>query len=169
MNSPQPPITWPERMVRRFLMSRFGIWYGRYVLPYLDRPLLYFSHGRYSMSPGQPILLLLTTGAKSGRPRATPLLYLLDGDRVIVIASNGGRDRHPAWYYNLRAHPAAKVYLGGRARCYIAYEAHGQERAALWHKAVDYFEGFALYEQRTCRPIPIFVLEPQSGDKEARR
>lgn len=117
------------------------------------------------MSPGQPILLLVTTGAKSGQPRATPLLYLLDGDRVIVIASNGGRDLHPAWYYNLRAHPAATAYLGGRVRSYVAYEAHGQERAALWHKAVDYFEGFALYEQRTSRPIPIFVLEPETSDE----
>lgn len=146
MRTPQPPIPWPERMVRRFLMSRFGIWYGRYVLPYLDRPLLYLSRGRYSMSPGQPILLLVTTGAKSGRPRATPLLYLTDGDRLIVIASNGGRDLHPAWYYNLRTNPAATAYLGGRVRCCSAYEAHGQERAALWHTAVEYFEGFVLYE-----------------------
>jgi F420H(2)-dependent quinone reductase len=163
MNTPPPPITWPERMVRRFLMSRFGIWYGRYILPYLDRPLLYVSRGRYSMSPGQPILLLVTTGAKSGRPRAIPLLYLLDGERVIVIASNGGRDRHPAWCYNLRAHPTARAYLGGRMRIYTAYEACGDERAALWRKAVEYFEGFALYEQRTSRAIPIFVLEPRDG------
>jgi F420H(2)-dependent quinone reductase len=163
-----PPITWPERMVRRFLMSRFGIWYGRYVLPYLDRPLLYLSRGRYSMSPGQPILLLVTTGAKSGRPRQTPLLYLPDGDRVIVIASNGGRDRHPAWYYNLRTHPAAMAYLGGRVRTYIAYEAQGEERAALWRKAVEYFEGFTLYEQRTSRPIPIFVLQPSDEGRRTR-
>jgi deazaflavin-dependent oxidoreductase (nitroreductase family) len=152
-------------MVRRFLMSRFGIWYGRYVLPYLDCPLLYLSRGRHSMSPGQPILLLVTTGAKSGRRRATPLLYLPDGDRIIVIASNGGRDRHPAWYYNLRAHPAAMVYLGGRVCRYIAYEAHGEERAALWRRAVEYFEGFTLYEQRTRRSIPIFVLRPGTSDE----
>jgi F420H(2)-dependent quinone reductase len=162
MSTPQPPITWPERMVRRFLMSRFGIWYGRYILPYLDRPLLYVSRGRYSMAPGQPILLLVTTGAKSGRPRAIPLLYVLDGERVVVIGSNGGRDRHPAWCYNLRAHPMATAYLGGHMRAYTAYEARGEERAALWRKAVEYFEGFALYEQRTSRAIPIFVLEPRN-------
>jgi deazaflavin-dependent oxidoreductase (nitroreductase family) len=151
----------PERMVRRFLMSRFGIWYGRYILPHLDRPLLYLSRGRYSMSPGQPILLLVSTGARSGRPRPTPLLYLLDGERIVVIASNGGRDRHPAWCYNLRANRQATVYLGGRVGAYVGYEARGQERDALWRKAVEYFEGFTLYEQRTQRSIPIFVLEPK--------
>jgi deazaflavin-dependent oxidoreductase (nitroreductase family) len=161
MDAPQPPLTLPERMVRRFLVSRFGIWYGRYILPHLDRPLLHLSRGRYSMSPGQPILLLISIGARSGQPRATPLLYLRDGDRVIVIASNGGRERHPAWYYNLRANPQANVFLGGRAGTYVAYEAQGEERAELWRKAVDYFEGFRLYEQRTRRIIPIVVLEPR--------
>lgn len=164
MGTPQPPMSLPERMVRRFLMSRFGIWYGRYILPYLDRPLLYLTRGRYSMSPGQPILLLVTIGARSGRPRPTPLLYLADGERIIVIASNGGRDYHPAWCYNLRANPQATVYLGGRVGSYVAYEARGQERAALWAKAVEYFEGFTLYEQRTQRSIPIFVLDPKPGD-----
>jgi deazaflavin-dependent oxidoreductase (nitroreductase family) len=161
MPGTQPSITWPERMVRQFLMSRFGIWYGRYILPYLDRPLLYLSRGRWSLSPGQPILLLFTTGAKSGRPRAVPLLYLADGERLIVVASNGGRDRHPAWYYNLRAHPAATVYQGGQARAYRAYEARDAERDALWRRAVEYFEGFALYEQRTARHIAVFVLVPE--------
>jgi F420H(2)-dependent quinone reductase len=164
MSMPESPMTLPERMVRRFLMSRFGIWYGRYVLPYLDRPLLHLTRGRYSMSPGQPILLLITVGAKSGRPRPTPLLYLPDGERIIVIASNGGRDRHPAWCYNLRATPQATVYLGGRVGTYEAYEARGQERAELWRRAVEYFEGFTLYEQRTQRCIPIFVLAPKRRD-----
>ena len=161
MHDSRQSMSLPERLVRRFLVSRFGIWFGRYVLPYLDRPLLYLSRGRVSMSPGQPILLLITIGAKTGRSRATPLLYLPDGDCVIVIASNGGRDRHPSWYYNLRAHPQATVYRDGRARSYRAYEATGEERAALWRKAVDYFDGFTLYEQRTARHIPVLVLAPE--------
>ena len=148
----------PERMVRKFLVSRFGIWFGRYVLPYLDLPLLRLSRGRYSMSPGQPILLLVTTGAKTGRKRATPLLYQADGDRLIVIASNGGRDYHPGWYYNLRAHPEATVYRDGRADVYTAREVHGGERAELWAKALQYFDGFSYYEQRTTRHIPVLVL-----------
>jgi F420H(2)-dependent quinone reductase len=164
MPESQPAMPLPERMVRRFLVSRFGIWYGRYILPYLDRPILQLSRGRYSMSPGQPILLLVTTGARTGKPRATPLLYLPDGNRLIVIASNGGRDRHPSWYYNLRANPSATVHVGGRVGAYIAHEAHGDERAALWRKAVGFFEGFAFYEQRTGRPIPVFVLTPVPSD-----
>ena len=160
MSMQQPP-TWPERMIRRFLVSRLGIWYGRYILPYLDLPLLRISRGRYSMSPGQPILLLVSTGAKSGKPRATPLLYLRDGDRLVVIGSNGGRDYHPGWCYNLRAHPLATVYCAGQVARYRAHEAQGDERAALWAKAVAFFDGFELYERRTERHIPVFVLTCQ--------
>jgi deazaflavin-dependent oxidoreductase (nitroreductase family) len=113
------------------------------------------------MSPGQPILLLVTMGAKTGKRRPTPLLYLQDGERIVVIASNGGRERHPAWYYNLRKNPEARVYVGGRIGTFVAREVSGEERTVLWHKAVDYFEGFTLYEQRTTRHIPIFVLTPK--------
>lgn len=162
MDAPQPSMTRPERIVRRFLMSRPGIWFGRYVLPRLDRPLLYLSRGRFSMSPGQPILLLVTIGAKSGQPRSTPLLYFPDGERIVVIASNGGRARHPGWYHNLRAHPHATVYARGRVGAYVAREANGEERAALWRKAVDYFAGFTLYEERTTRHIPVIVLTPHA-------
>lgn len=167
MQKHQKTMSMPERMIRRFLVSRFGIWYGRYILPYLDLPLLYLSRGKYSMSPGQPILLLVTTGARSGKRRATPLLYQRDGERVIVIASNGGRDYNPGWCYNLRARPEATLYLEGRAGVYTAYEARGEERAELWRKALAYFEGFAVYEQRTTRYIPIFVLSPRRDDDGA--
>ncbi len=162
MQTPQRSRTWPERLVARFFLTRPGIWFGYHVLPRLDRPLLSLSRGRLSMSPGQPILLLLTVGAKSGQWRATPLLYLRDGDRVVVIASNGGRAHHPAWYYNLRAHPEARVLLRGREGIYMAHEAQGEERAALWRKEVGYFVGFSLYEQRAARHIPVMVLTPRS-------
>lgn len=153
-------MNWVERMVARFLVTRPGAWFGYYVLPHLDRPLLAASRGLVSMSPGQPILLLITIGARTGQRRATPLLYLADGDRVIVIASNAGRDRHPGWYYNLRAHPFVTVYVRGRVGLYRAHEAQGEERALLWRRASDYFVGFALYEQRTARQIPVIVLTP---------
>ena len=169
MCAAQRSMNWPERVVARFFVTRPGIWFGYHVLPRLDRPLLYLSRGRISMSPGQPILLLITAGAKSGRRRATPLLYLPDGERVVVIASNGGRDRHPAWYYNLRAHPEVTVFLRGRVGAYRAYEAQGEERAELWRRAVDYFAGFALYEQRTARHIPVMVLTPSKQKAEGRR
>ncbi len=104
MDAPQRSMNWPERLVARFFVTRIGAWLGLYVLPCIDRPLLYLSRGRFSMSPGQPILLLMTTGAKSGRRRSTPLLYFRQGDQIVVLASNGGQPRHPAWFYNLRAH-----------------------------------------------------------------
>ena len=160
MQKSQQHMYWPERAIRRFLATRPGVWFGQKVLARLDRPLLYLTRGRISMSPGQPVLLLENIGARSGKRRMTPLLYFMDSDSVIIVASNGGRNCHPAWYYNLRAHPQAVVYLGGRVATYVAREAQSEERAALWRKAVDYFEGFTLYEQRAARAIPMFVLTP---------
>jgi deazaflavin-dependent oxidoreductase (nitroreductase family) len=160
MLAPQRPMNGVERLVARFLVTRPGAWFGYHILPRLDRPLLYLTRGRFSMSPGQPILLLITTGAKTGHRRATPLLYLPDGDRVIILASNAGKPRHPAWYYNVRAHPEVTLYLRGRAGVYHAREAEGAEWAELWRKAVDYFAGFAIYEKRIARRIPILVLTP---------
>ncbi len=160
MLAPQRPMNGPERIVARLLVTRPGAWFGYYVLPRLDRPLLYLTRGRFSMSPGQPILLLVTIGARSGRRRATPLLYLPDGDRVIIIASNAGRPRHPAWYYNLRANPEVTVFLRGRVRTFVAREAEGEERAELWRQAAGYFAGFSLYQQRVTRRIPVMVLTP---------
>src|SRR3712207_2971898 len=109
MLSPRRQMNMAERAVGRFFTTRFGLWFGAHILPRLDRPRLRLTYGGVSMSPGQPILLLITTGAKTGHRRATPLLYVPDGDRLIVIASYGGRDRHPAWYHNLRAHPEVTV------------------------------------------------------------
>ena len=161
MQIPERSLTLPERMVHRFLMSDAGIWFGRFVLPYLDRPLLRLSRGRWSMSHGQPILLLITVGARTGKRRATPLLYQRAGERLIVLASDGGRPRNPGWYFNLRANPAATVYVGGRAASYTAHEATGAERDVLWATAVEAFAGYRLYAERTSRQIPIMVLTPR--------
>ena len=161
MLAPQRPMNGIERLVARFLVTRPGAWFGYHILPRLDRPLLYLSRGRVSMSPGQPILLLISVGARSGRRRATPLLYLPDGDRVIILASNAGRPQHPAWYYNVRAHPEVTLFLRGRVGTYYVREAEGAEWDELSRKAVDYFAGFALYEKRIRRRIPILVLSPR--------
>ncbi len=151
-----------ERAIARLFLTRPGRWFGLQVLPRLDRPLLWLSRGRVSMSLGQPILLLITVGAKSGHRRTTPLLYHRDGDNLVVLASAGGLPRHPAWYHNLRAHPEVDVLVGGgRARC-IAREARGEERDRLWHQAVGYYAGYAAYEERFCRrKIPVIVLTPK--------
>lgn len=161
MQAPERTLTLPERMVHRFLMSDAGIWFGRYILPYLDRPLLRLSRGRWSMSHGQPILLLITTGAKTGKRRATPLLYQRDGDRIIVIASDGGRPKHPGWYFNTRANPEVVVYVGGNVATYRCHEAVGDERDRLWAAAISFFDGYKLYAARAARPIPVMVLTPR--------
>src|SRR3990172_5060766 len=90
-----------------------------------------------------PMLLLTTTGRKSGRPWTTPLTYLQDGENLVVIASNGGSARHPAWYLNLRADPAATLELPGRTVHATAATAGPEEKARLWPKIVEMYGGYA--------------------------
>ncbi|MFQ5946362.1 MAG: nitroreductase family deazaflavin-dependent oxidoreductase [Anaerolineae bacterium] len=149
------------RAVFGLASSRPGTWLFLHVFPHIDRPLLRLSGGRLSLSLGQPILLLTTRGARTGQPRSSPLMYVADGERVALIASNGGRPRHPAWYHNLRANPEATLTLRGETRRYRAREAAGAERQRLWAKAVGQYLGYATYQRRAGeRPIPVMVLEP---------
>jgi deazaflavin-dependent oxidoreductase (nitroreductase family) len=86
-----------------------------------------------------------------------------DGERVVLIASNFGRSRHPAWYHNLRANPEATLSVRGQKKTYIAREADGREREDYWHQAVELYAGYAAYEKRTGgRKIPIMVLAPKT-------
>lgn len=105
-------------------------------------------------------LLLTSTGHKSGQPRSTPLFYLADGDRRVVVASNLGSGLDPARWRNLRASPEAEVRIGPRRRRVRAREATVEERATLWPRFVAAYPNYARYEQRTSRPIPVVVLEP---------
>jgi F420H(2)-dependent quinone reductase len=141
--------------------TRFGAWVILNLFTPFDRVLLRLSRGRISTtSLVMPSLVLTTTGAKSGQPRATPLVFIPDGGRIILIASNGGLPRNPAWYYNLRANPRARVTFGGRTRDCLAHEARGVEREELWRHAVAAYPGYAVYQQRTQgRTIPVMVLE----------
>ena len=109
---------------------------------------------------GQQVGLLETIGAKSGERRSTPLLYLRDGNHVVLIASKGGSVKHPAWYWNLKANPQVRFLgPGGLTGDYVAREAEGDERSRLWAEAVDYYDGFASYQGRTDgRRIPVVVL-----------
>ncbi|MFL5862487.1 MAG: nitroreductase family deazaflavin-dependent oxidoreductase [Solirubrobacteraceae bacterium] len=141
--------------------SRLGGWLFVHVFPVLDRRLIPLSHGRLKVAMGQPILLLHTRGARSGQPRATPLLYTPDGDAFIVVASKAGAQHHPAWYYNLRAHPddIAIEYAGARVPV-RARVADGAERARLWARVNDNYNGYDTYQTRaTGRTIPIIVLQ----------
>ncbi len=106
------------------------------------------------------MLLLTTTGRRTGKPHTVPLLYLTDSGRLVVFASWGGRDRHPEWYLNLLAAPAAAVELPGRRLRVTALTAVGEERARWWNRAVAAYYGYAEYQTRTDREIPVVFLEP---------
>ncbi len=109
---------------------------------------------------GNDMLLLTTRGRKTGRSHTVPLLYLQDGEVFVVIASWGGRDRHPEWYLNLVDHPDAEVDVGGEKRRVRARTAGPTERADWWRRAVDAYDGYTAYQGRTDREIPIVFLKP---------
>ncbi len=109
---------------------------------------------------GAPVLLLTTTGRKSGKQRTTPLLYLEDAGRFVVIASVGGAPKHPAWYLNLRDDPSATIAVGRRKLAVSASTASPEERARLWPLAVAIYAGYDEYQAKTDREIPVVTLEP---------
>ena len=107
-----------------------------------------------------PLLLLTTTGRKTGQPRTSPLGYLPDGDRYIVIASFGGDDRMPQWYLNLEANPEATIQIASETKKVRAATATPEEKAALWPRVVDLNPGYAGYQKKTDRDIPLVILTP---------
>ena len=156
-----------RRVLACIASTPFGTWLGLHVIPPIDRRLLRWSGGRMKVALGQNTCLVETVGARSGAARTTPLLYLEDGARLVVIASMGGAPRHPDWYHNLRKTPRAIVTLKGRRDVYVAHEAEGAERARLWSMAVDYYPGYTVYEQRAgARRIPVMVLSPARVDPD---
>jgi deazaflavin-dependent oxidoreductase (nitroreductase family) len=110
---------------------------------------------------GEPVLLITTTGRRSGQQRTTPVLYGLHGDDPIVIGSNTGSDHPPAWALNLLADPEAVIQIRGERRLVRARVAEGEERAMLWGRMNAAYSGFDTYEARTDRDIRVFVLEPR--------
>jgi F420H(2)-dependent quinone reductase len=107
-----------------------------------------------------PVLLLTTTGRKSGKPRTQPLTYTRAAEGYAVIASKGGAAQHPLWYLNLRANPLAEVTIGRETHKVRAREAEGEERERLWRQLADVFSGYDRYAEKTDRRIPVIVLEP---------
>ena len=107
-----------------------------------------------------PMLLLTTTGRKSGQPRTTPLGYLADGDRMVLVGSYGGDERHPQWYLNLRANPDATVQVGAGTKRVRAATATPEEKAVLWPRLVGQYPGYAHYQEKTTRDIPLVILTP---------
>jgi F420H(2)-dependent quinone reductase len=132
-------------------------WVGK-----LNVPLYRVSRGRLGGKVGKgPVLLLTTTGRKSGQPRTAPVLYLADGDRFVVINTNAGNAKTPAWSLNLRANPGAEVEVGGRRSKVRARIAEDEERDELWRRHMQQYSGWDYYESKLNRQPSIFVLEPR--------
>ena len=115
-----------------------------------------------SLVTGLPVVMLTTIGAKSNLTRTVPVVGMREGETVILIASNWGSTRHPAWYHNLRAHPDATLDIHGRRGTYVARPVTAAEREQYWQRAANLYRGFSAYAQRTGgRDIPIMVLTPK--------
>lgn len=109
---------------------------------------------------GSPVLLLETVGRKSGKRRTTPLLYLPEGRNMVIVASKGGAAKHPAWWLNLRDNPETKVQVGSHRLAVRAEKTEGEDRGHLWSKLVEMYPGYADYQRRTTREIPVVRLRP---------
>lgn len=135
-----------------------------WLLPRLDRHILRWTSGRYSLTSlltGLETVTLTTIGAKSGLSRSTTLFPFWDGERAILIASNFGQKNHPAWHYNLKASPQAVLSRDGQARHYLASPAQGEQREVCFRLAVQSYPGYAAYRQRAShREITVWVLTP---------
>jgi len=128
----------------------------------LNVPVYKLTGGRVAGRVGKaPLLLLTTTGRKSGEPRTAPVVYLADGERLVLIDTNAGNERLPAWSLNLTANPAAEVQVGRKRQQVRARVAEGEERAALWDRHIEQFAGFDYYVTLLERTPSVWVLEPR--------
>ena len=112
---------------------------------------------------GRPLLLLTTTGAKSGQRRTNPVMYMRDGDRLLVFASKGGAPTNPDWYHNLLAHPEVTVEVGDETYDAIAAPLTGEERDQLYAQWAELYPQFGEYQKNTTRKIPVVALERRKG------
>jgi len=155
-----PPTRWLRRAFDIAPVGRFLIWIAADLDPILHR----WTRGRLGELVPMPFASMTTTGARSGQPRTTAVLYFNDGDDVILIASNYGGTKHPAWYHNLKAQPGAHLERGGRSGDYRAEEVTDEaERERLFELGHRVYAGFAVYRVRTARfgrRIPIMRLRP---------
>lgn len=147
-----------------FGSTHAGSWVIRSLTPF-DRYVIQRSHGRYTaLGPlGAPIMLLTTTGAVSGQPRTTPLLFARDGDAILVAGSNFGQAHHPAWSKNLIVHPDAIAVVGGKEVPVTAELLRGDDAQAGFEKMIEAVPVYAEYRNRTDRTIRVFRLRAKSS------
>jgi deazaflavin-dependent oxidoreductase (nitroreductase family) len=167
--SPFPDERWgsEDSPLRRpftaFAASKPGSWFVRRMTP-LDRRVLTRTRGRFTvLGPiGAPTMLLTTTGAKSGQPRTSPLLYCRDVERLLIIGSNFGQAKHPAWTTNLRALPEATVTIGGQDIRVVAHQLEGDDRQQAIDAFIELTRVYATYLSRTDRELRVFALEAKA-------
>ena len=126
--------------------------------------------GRFFFVGRQRIALVDHVGARSGTHRTVALIYLPDGDDVVIVASKGGHPKHPAWFHNLKANPDTTVQVGGELRPVTARVATAAERERLWPLLVDLYPSYADYQRKADREIPVVILRPRGAgvaDSEA--
>ncbi len=156
-------------LIQKLASSTLSAWLLGRALRYLDRFVIRLSAGRTSLTSimaGVPVILLTTTGARSGQPRTSPLLPIWDPEhagRFALIASNWGQHRFPSWYFNLKKNPRCACTIDGKREAYMARETAGQEYERFWGYAVDTYLGYAIYKRRAGRRIPIVVMEKSPG------
>jgi len=130
-------------------------------LMFFNALLIRVSGGRLgNRMAGQDVLILHTTGRKSGLPRAIPIAYFRDGKNFFIVASNWARDKHADWYFNLKSNPQASLEVDGKKISVVAHEAVGDEFARLWKFASERHPQYLAYQEKTSRRIPIMVFEP---------
>jgi deazaflavin-dependent oxidoreductase (nitroreductase family) len=159
------PAGW-KRAIQRLVATRPGAAVHRMIAAPLDAPIMKATGGRVSLAAGVlPVVVLTSTGARSGRRRETPVSYFTDGDDVILMASNYGAARHPGWYHNLLAHPECELHIGQRGGSFVASATEGAEHDRLYSLAVNLYRGYAKYAQQTdgIRTIGVLRLTPRQG------
>lgn len=152
------------------ISGRFGGWLAttktgaatwRRIGARLEAQIVRATGGRMTLSVDAPVVILTSTGARTGHRRHTPLVYFTDGDDVILTASNLGRRRHPGWYYNLLAHPECELHIGTNGGRFRAREVAGSDRDRLYALAVAIFPRYAEYAQGSTRGVPMLRLSPR--------
>jgi len=165
MNSQEVRPSWLNKTVKKLAASRPGSWFFSYTLHHLDRMVVRLTRNQTSLTTilsRLPVLTITTQGAKTGKPRAVPLIGVPMGRDIILIASNWGRAFHPAWYLNLRKHPIVTMSHRGQTAEYTAQETEGDLRAACWGRAVEVYPGYEAYKRRAgTRQIPVILLTPK--------
>jgi len=162
-----PHIPWWQRFIQR--LASIDVISTIFLAMYLhrmDTAVLNWTGGKKNLTTmltGLPVVLITTTGVKSGKSRTIPLAGIPDGEKIILVPTHFGQHTYPGWYYNLRANPTAYLQHNGTSHEYSARILNPEEWHDYWHLAVHYYPGYEAYLERSGdREIPLFMLEPVS-------